>query len=237
MKRFFTTETKTIITKQELEKLIQVQNKKLYLIDLRKDEEIACQLPNSRHIPIDDLDYALRLDPVQFNKEFGFSKFTDDQKVVFYCRSGQRGSRALFIAKQLGLNEDNFFNLQGGMCAWNDLTRIQKCELEKLITDKTAVYTLIDVREDYECKAGMIDTAIQIKLDDFLDAFKMNSESFKQKYGVDKPGVDDHVIVYCRSGKRSAVAQYISKKLGYKNCRNYVGSALEWFGEEHDKKI
>ncbi len=39
---------------------------------------------------------------------------------------------------------------------------------------------------------------------------------------------DDEVVVYCRSGKRSANAQYILQSAGFKNVRNLEGGMLAW---------
>ncbi|KAL3901222.1 MAG: hypothetical protein SGCHY_000785 [Lobulomycetales sp.] len=99
-------------------------------------------------------------------------------------------------------------------------------------TDPAAMpYTLIDVREDWECEGGMIPTAHQVKLDDLPSALQMTQADFTRVYGFDKPDMDAPLIFYCRVGKRSAVAQYIARKLGYTDVRNYVGSWLEWAEE------
>lgn len=39
---------------------------------------------------------------------------------------------------------------------------------------------------------------------------------------------DQEVIVYCRSGKRSATVQYILQQEGFSNVRNLEGGMLAW---------
>jgi 3-mercaptopyruvate sulfurtransferase SseA len=56
----------------------------------------------------------------------------------------------------------------------------------------------------------------------------MEEEEFKQTYGFDMPKRDELLVFYCRVGKRSAVGQYIARKMGYTDVRNYVGSWLDW---------
>lgn len=46
---------------------------------------------------------------------------------------------------------------------------------------------------------------------------------------------DEEIIVYCRSGMRSATAQYMLLQAGFKNVRNLIGGVLAWqeaFGSE-----
>jgi len=44
--------------------------------------------------------------------------------------------------------------------------------------------------------------------------------------------LDDHkheeVIIYCRSGRRSATVQYILQQAGFSNVRNLEGGMLAW---------
>lgn len=122
--------------------------------------------------------------------------------------------------------------------SWTDTSKITKKEIEDLLagTDKTP-FAIVDVREDHEVAEGMIPSAKHIRLDDILPALQLNEEDFVTKYGYPKFKRDETIIFYCRVGKRSAVAQYIAKKMGYKHVRNYVGSWLEWNAENEGKAI
>ncbi|MBK8042098.1 MAG: rhodanese-like domain-containing protein [Haliscomenobacter sp.] len=46
---------------------------------------------------------------------------------------------------------------------------------------------------------------------------------------------EEEVIIYCRSGRRSATAQYMLQQAGFQNVRNLEGGMLAWielFGEK-----
>ena len=133
-------------------------------------------------------------------------------------------------------------SLQGGYKNYIDKSKITKTEIQALIEGDQKAYALIDVRSDHEIADGMIPTAKQIRLDgifsvsnssqDVLIAFQMEETEFKQLHGFDKPKKDVLLVMYCRVGKRSAVSQYIARKLGYEDVRNYVGSYLDWESSE-----
>jgi adenylyltransferase/sulfurtransferase len=78
-------------------------------------------------------------------------------------------------------------------------------------------FTLIDVREPYEWQIGHIDGAQLIPLDDIPDAI---------------PALDPakEVVVYCRSGKRSADAVRQLVAAGF-NATNVTGGILRWSDE------
>lgn len=69
----------------------------------------------------------------------------------------------------------------------------------------------VDVREDDEWAAGHIDGAIHVKLGDI--------ESGK----VDAIPKDRDIALYCRSGRRSAIAMTALKNLGYTRIRDAGG--------------
>jgi len=85
---------------------------------------------------------------------------------------------------------------------------------EKL--DKEENFILIDVREDYEHEEFNVGGQLiplgdlQYKLDEMED--KMEAE----------------IVVYCRSGNRSAMAQEILEQHGFSNVRNLEGGMLQW---------
>ncbi|EEB06201.2 protein phosphatase Fmp31 [Schizosaccharomyces japonicus yFS275] len=99
---------------------------------------------------------------------------------------------------------------------------------ERNPADLNGSSVLVDVREPDEFKAGAIPTAVNLPLSVIDSAMRMDDASFEKKYGFRKPSVTDHVIVYCRSGKRSTNASQILERLGYSNLGNYVGSYLDW---------
>ena len=103
---------------------------------------------------------------------------------------------------------------------------IETSELRKIIDSKRE-YVLIDVRNDDELNYGMIPTAVHLCLQDFSEAFDLDDNSFFDKYKFKKPSKSKLIIVYCRTGSRSGVAEEYLKNKGY-NARNYKGSVKEW---------
>lgn len=82
--------------------------------------------------------------------------------------------------------------------------------------DQDERFVLIDVREPYEHEEFNIGGQL-IPMGNFpgiipdLDAHQ-----------------DDEIIVYCRSGRRSASVQYQLQQAGFKNVRNLEGGMLAW---------
>lgn len=74
---------------------------------------------------------------------------------------------------------------------------------------------LIDVREDSEWAESHIEGAKHIRLADL--------ESHLAEIPKDQP-----VVVYCRSGKRSARAVMLLKELGYENAVSLTGGIMAW---------
>lgn len=71
---------------------------------------------------------------------------------------------------------------------------------------------VIDVRTPQEYAAGHIDGAINI-----------NHSDIAQEISKANVAKDDKVILYCRSGNRSGIAQETLKKMGFTRVENYGG--------------
>lgn len=77
-------------------------------------------------------------------------------------------------------------------------------------------FVLVDVREVYEHEEFNIG-GLLIPLGEL--AFKLSElDEAKGK----------EVVVYCRSGKRSAMAQHLMQQAGFQNVRNLEGGVLAW---------
>jgi len=86
--------------------------------------------------------------------------------------------------------------------------------LLKLIREGTPAHVLVDVRTPAEYEAGHIPTAVNIPVD---------------VIGAKAPAVakDTLIVVYCRSGNRSAMARKILVDLGYTNVGDF-GAVSKW---------
>lgn len=76
---------------------------------------------------------------------------------------------------------------------------------------------IIDVREPHENAEFNIGGRL-IPLGNILTMQTDELEDYK----------NDELIVYCRSGKRSAQACLFLETMGYANCKNLAGGMLEW---------
>ncbi|MTB53587.1 rhodanese-like domain-containing protein [Lewinella sp. W8] len=77
-------------------------------------------------------------------------------------------------------------------------------------------YVLLDVREDYE-RAEFNIGGIHIPLGQLTMSFDKLA-----------PYKDQELVVYCRSGKRSAMAVELLRQSGFSNPRNLTGGMLAW---------
>lgn len=77
-------------------------------------------------------------------------------------------------------------------------------------------YILLDVRESYERDEFNIG-GMHIPLGEITASFdKLASHK------------DEEIVVYCRSGKRSAMAQHLLQQAGFANVRNLEGGMMAW---------
>lgn len=87
-------------------------------------------------------------------------------------------------------------------------------EIKNRLEDKD--YVLLDVREDHERSEFNIG-GVHVPLGQLMGS-------------LDKlvPHKDEEIVVYCRSGKRSAMAQELLRQSGFSNVRNLEGGMIAW---------
>lgn len=91
-------------------------------------------------------------------------------------------------------------------------------EMKGREAEATKDYVLLDVREGYE-RAEFNIGGIHIPLGELTGSF---DKLINHK--------DDEIVVYCRSGKRSMMAQHLLQQAGFSNVRNLEGGMLAWQG-------
>lgn len=89
-------------------------------------------------------------------------------------------------------------------------------EEAKELMDSTEDYVLLDVREKDEFDEGHIEGAILIPY-----------ESIEERAEEELPDKQQTVLVYCRSGRRSAIAAESLANLGYEDVRDF-GGIIDW---------
>jgi len=79
---------------------------------------------------------------------------------------------------------------------------------------------LVDVRTGAEYEGGHLRNALHVPAQEFI--FGAYAKKLR---GVSK---DDPIILYCRSGRRSGIAQQILMREGYSDIKNLKGGMIEW---------
>ncbi len=77
-------------------------------------------------------------------------------------------------------------------------------------------FVLIDVREPYEHEEFNVGRKL-IPIGNFMASIP-DLEEYK----------DEEVVLYCRSGNRSGMAEHLMRAAGFKNPRNLKGGMLAW---------
>ncbi|XP_073464987.1 thiosulfate:glutathione sulfurtransferase isoform X2 [Aquarana catesbeiana] len=104
-------------------------------------------------------------------------------------------------------------------------------DLKKLINSGSV--QIFDVRNPEELQNGRIPNSVNIPVTEVEAALQMDAASFKQKYKVEKPKLeDDNLIFHCQLGKRGQRATDIAVSQGYTKARNYLGAHKEWAEKE-----
>ena len=177
--------------------------------------------------------------------------------IVVYCKSGHRATLAFDALEVMGYS--NVRNLGGGIAAWMNAglpvvtdapapaesISTPVVENEALFTavhdfivnipegwyatSNTAVndmlingeaFTLVDVRRPEEYADGYIDTAVNIPLEDIMASLDQ------------LPDKDAKIVLYCKSGIRSAIATEALLMNGYTNALSMGGGYVGWTGAE-----
>ncbi len=95
--------------------------------------------------------------------------------------------------------------------------RLTSAELARMIAEKPDSFLLIDVRTPEEFKGGAIPKAINIPYDRLRDQPPATDRSAR-------------IVVYCQSGRRSAIAAQTLAEMGYTNVTDF-GGISRWEGK------
>jgi rhodanese-related sulfurtransferase len=97
---------------------------------------------------------------------------------------------------------------------------------------KNSGYIVLDVRgEDEVSNTGTLSPSTQtLPLAEILEGcFLASEEAFMEKYGFDKPAVDETLVFSCAAGTRARKAAEQALGAGYTKVVVYGGGANEWF--------
>jgi rhodanese-related sulfurtransferase len=106
-----------------------------------------------------------------------------------------------------------------------EIKEVPNAEFKKLYDGK-GHFVIIDTREAAEYAAGYIPGAVSIPRG--LLEFKVGKEDVWESAGMYIPTKTDSIVLYCRSGNRSALAARSLAELGYQNVVSLQGGWEEW---------
>lgn len=112
-----------------------------------------------------------------------------------------------------------------------DHTMLIDFEGVKAITeDENSNIKIVDVRSLSEYEAGMIPGAIFYPHSNnlYTDGTFMSARDIKLFYTDKGLGVDDEIILYCKSSFRATQTLLVLEEAGYNNVKIYDGAWLEW---------
>ncbi len=75
---------------------------------------------------------------------------------------------------------------------------------------------------------------IFVSVPEITDAFQLDAEGFKSKYGFDKPAQDAAIVTHCLKGGRAAKAKEALDSQGFSNVQVYSGSFTDWKAQGGD---
>lgn len=200
------TNTYKDIKGDEALKLIE-DSKEIVIIDVRgKEDYEKGHLTNAINISVDDIEG--RLNELESYK---------DKPVVLYCNSGKKSGEAAKILADNGFKNVN--NAEGvkdykyDLVTYND---VNGYDAEKLISENKDI-VVVDVRDEKEFKEGHIENAINI-----------SSEEIEKRIDELSDAKDKTVLLYCKSGRRSAESAKKLQEKGFTNVYNSVDGVSEY---------
>ena len=105
-----------IVQKSELETLLK-DKANFTLIDVRSYEETKDNLiETAKVLPLPDIEDANKLSEDEFKSKYNFEKPKQDDKIIFYCRSGARAGKACDAFLSFGYK--NVSNYKGSAMEW-----------------------------------------------------------------------------------------------------------------------
>lgn len=203
-----------LIATDELKKMLD-EGESVTVVDARNPEEYQeVHIKGAVNIP--EKKFAEHLDKLPADKS---------TKIIFYCNGVKCGKSKKAAKKAMESGYGNLYVYAEGMPVWEEkgmpiytgpdyekrieTTIIIPAELNDLLKNGTATYTVVDVRDEEEFAEGHIPGAINIP----VASFASRSDVLDKK---------KKIIVYCNSGGRSYNAYRKLMKLSYKDINQAI---------------
>lgn len=99
-----------LMSVQELKQLVDSNTKNYLLLDVRTpDEYKVSHIPGAMLVPLTEIDNGTGIDKIKSSLQ--------GRRLIAYCTSGKRSSRALVLLQQAGIKGTK---VQGGIKAWTE---------------------------------------------------------------------------------------------------------------------
>jgi rhodanese-related sulfurtransferase len=134
--------------------------------------------------------------------------------VLASCQNGQKPVKTVYG------NSDQLLE-----AVKKEISEMPTVDFKKLF-DGDGHFVIIDIREPAEYGAGYIPGAVSIPRG--LLEFKVGKEDVWEEAGMYIPKKTDSIVVYCRTGGRSALAARSLAELGYEKVVSLKGGWEEW---------
>jgi rhodanese-related sulfurtransferase len=138
--------------------------------------------------------------------------------ILLTANSCQRPNDAIKLAVYNGVEELV-------SAAVNQIEQISIEDFKKLV-EAQDMYILLDVRSESEHDFGYIPGSVNIPRG--LLEFWIEKEAFWEDEGMYSPLKEDILVVYCKSGKRSALSTKTLKQLGFDKVYSLDGGFDAW---------
>ncbi|MGB5945335.1 MBL fold metallo-hydrolase [Paenisporosarcina sp.] len=198
-----------------IEELKIMMKKDVQIIDTRSYDEFSkSHIPGTINIP--------------FNKSFTkWAGWTMDNNLPIYLLTNPKHLEELMISLQaIGMDKIEYYsNVNEIIQLFSKLESYQNLTREEagFLIDNGDVF-ILDVRNNSEWAEGYIEGARHIKLGMLSSC-------------INELPISTPILVYCKSGTRSAIASSILQAGGLKNIFNLSGGYLKWSAPSYASKI
>lgn len=114
--------------------------------------------------------------------------------------------------------------------AKKDITLVSINDFHKMYTQALSIagvdFTLIDIRTENEFEDGSIPGAFLVQRGTLES--RLEKDAIWKAFNHERPQKSDTIVLYCRTGSRSALAAKSLKMLGYTNVLSLEGGWSGW---------
>lgn len=181
------------------------EKEKYLVVDVRSEEEY-----NQGH-----LKFALHMPVDTFEDEISRIEDWKSKPVILYCNTGNKSGKAADILVKNGFtnvtNADGVKEYAYNLVTWGN---VRGTELQELANQGETYF--VDAREAKDYEEGHLKNAINV-----------DSENMEATASLLPQDKNAHIVTYCYTGNKSAVAAEALTQMGYTNVDNSLDGTKE----------